>query len=351
MVKKIGVVVALVGLILVGLNYKTIVGWFLAAKTVNASEVKLLLPEDPTFESLLVTLKEKKVINDFKEVRKIAREIQLDTTALAGGKYIILPGAHLEDLLKGFRKGKDGRGEKELLVKVYFNTCRDLNDVSGSVSKCISADSASLFNRFVSVETLQKYGFSREQMPALILPMEYEMEYDTNADEFIEFMASKFREFWTEERLVKLKKIGLNSQSQAVTLASIVYSEQGRVQEEWPIIAGLYVNRIQQGIPLQSDPTFKFCWGHALDNVQVLNYKHRDIDCSYNTYKINGLPPGPICITPAKVVDAVLNAADVDYIYMCAKPDNSGTHNFTDNLTQHNANATAYRNWMKKQTN
>ena len=268
---------------------------------------------------------------------------------MEGGKYIIAPKGKIKDVLLGFKRGEDGKGRDEVLVNVIFNTCRDLNDVAKSVSVCIAADSASLFDYMVAPETLSKYGFTREQMPAIILPKQYEMEFDTNAEDFLAFMASKFKEFWTEERMQKLRLVGLSSQSQAVTVASIVYSEQGKVQDEWPIIAGLYLNRVKKGMKLKSDPTFKFCWGHELDNVQVLTGKHRDIDCPYNTYKINGLPPGPICITPAKVVDAVLNRADVDYIYMCAKPDYSGEHNFTASDTQHIKNAKAYQKWIRTQ--
>src|SRR5690606_37752980 len=112
---------------------------------------------------------------------------------------------------------------------------------------------------------------------------------------------------------------------------------------EWPIIARLYLNRISQGIRLQSDPTFKFCWGDQLRGTQRLLARHRDVDCPYNTYKIDGLPPGPICIVPAKVIDAVLNPADVDYIFMCAKPDYSGEHSFTSSGDEHVKNARAYQ--------
>ena len=126
----------------------------------------------------------------------------------------------------------------------------------------------------------------------------------------------------------------------------VVYSEQSRNKEEWPIIAGLYLNRIKQGIRLQSDPTFKFCWGDKLDKVQRLLVIHREIDCPYNTYKINGLPPGPIYIPSADVVDAVLNRADVDYIFMCAKPDYSGLHNFAVSGAEHAKNAKVFQNWL-----
>ena len=349
MFKRIGVVLILLVLVLAAVNYDLISTWIRGPKTINTTEVRMLLREDPSVSSLIEVLHAKRIIADKEEARSIASELQLMDDQLEGGKYIIVPQQKLKELLLGFKRDADGRGRDEQLVNVIFNRCRDLNEVSRSVSVCISADSASLFDFMVHPETLSKYGFTRQQMPALIIPQQYEMEFDTNAEEFVAFMAEKFRDFWTEERMQLLKNIGLKSPSQAVTVASIVYSEQGKVPEEWPIIAGLYLNRVEKGMKLQSDPTFKFCWGHELDEVQVLTAKHRDIDCSYNTYKIKGLPPGPICITPAKVVDAVLNRAEVDYVYMCAKPDYSGEHNFTASGAKHMKNARAYQKWIRTQ--
>jgi len=349
MVKKIGVGVFIVALVLAAVNYDVITGWFIGAKTINDAEARILLREDPSVDELVEILHAKKIIADMEEAKTIAADLNLKDNELEGGKYIIAPKSKVKDVLLGFKRQTNGRGKDEQLVNVIFNSCRDLNDVAKSVSVCIASDSASLFEYMVNPETLSKYGFTEAQMPALILPRKYEMEFDSSPEDFVAFMAKQFKEFWTDERMNKLRAIGLTSQSQAVTIASIVYSEQGKVQEEWPIIAGLYLNRVNKGIPLQSDPTFKFCWGHQLDDVQVLTYKHRDIDCPYNTYKIKGLPPGPICITPAKVVDAVLNRADVDYIYMCAKPDYSGRHNFAVSGTEHEKNAKAYQKWIRTQ--
>ena len=349
MVKKVGIGLFIVVLVLAAVNYDLITGWIFGAKTINDTETRLLIREDPSVNELVEMLHAKKIIADMEEAKSIAEDLHLKDNELEGGKYIIAPKTKVKDLLLGFKRQSNGRGRDEKLVNVIFNTCRDLNDVSRSVSICIAADSASLYDYMVQPETLSKYGFTEAQMPALILPRKYEMEFDSSPEDFVAFMATQFKEFWTKERMTKLKDIGLSSQSQAVTVASIVYSEQGKVQEEWSIIAGLYLNRIKQGIRLQSDPTFKFCWGHELDDVQILTYKHRDIDCPYNTYKIKGLPPGPICITPAKVVDAVLNRADVDYIYMCAKPDYSGRHNFAVSQEQHEKNAKAYQKWIRTQ--
>jgi UPF0755 protein len=172
------------------------------------------------------------------------------------------------------------------------------------------------------------------------------MYFDTDEKTFVQRMADEFKRFWNDERLGKLKEVGLKHPSEAVTLASIVYSEQGRNKSEWPIIAGLYLNRIQQGIKLQSDPTFKFCWGDQLKGVQRLLNVHRDIDCLYNTYKIMGLPPGPICIPPTEVVDAVLNRDPNNYIFMMAKADYSGLHDFSVEYSKHKMYAEKYQRWL-----
>ncbi|MEY3845261.1 MAG: hypothetical protein RL293_1683, partial [Bacteroidota bacterium] len=237
-------------------------------------------------------------------------------------------------------------GNAEVEVEVTFNNCRDIYQMAGKVSKCIDVDSTELIAYLQSGATLSKLGFTVEQLPALFIPDSYQMYWDSNEEAFVDRMAKEFKNFWTTERKNSLSKIGLDSPSQAVTLASVVYSEQSVNSDEWPIIAGLYLNRVKQGIRLQSDPTFKFCWGDQLKGVQRLLEVHRNIDCPYNTYKINGLPPGPICLPSPKVVDAVLNRADVDYIYMCAKPDYSGRHNFAVSGAEHMRNADAFQSWL-----
>lgn len=316
-------------------------------RTNNSAEVKLLITSDPNLQSLVDLLEAEKVVDDGEKLKDFIINHKLDTSNFAAGKYIILSGTKYNDLIHGFTKNSEGQGNSEVKVNVVFNRCRTIEDVASNISKCIQADSASLVETIQSNEVLAKYGFTIEQIPALFLPENYQMYFDTDADGFIAFMAERFKEFWTADRYVKLKSIGLKSPSEAVTIASIVYSEQSRMAEEWPIIAKLYLNRVRQGIRLQSDPTFKFCWGDKLDGVERLLNKHKNIDCPYNTYKYDGLPPGPICIPPAKVIDAVLNPADVNYIFMCGKPGGTG-HNFAVTNAQHERNVAEYRVWLKE---
>jgi UPF0755 protein len=346
---KKGIIVILIAVLGVGayLGRHKIKSFFSeTTRTINGGEVKLLFREDPSAAELASILVEKGVLSSKKEFFDVAAENSIDTSSFAAGKYIVLSGTTHFNLVDGFVKGENGQGKAEKKVRVLFNRCEVIADIGSNISKCILADSASLVDHILDENTLKKYDFTAEQVPALFIPKEYEMYFDSDAEEFVELMAAEFREYWTAERLQKLKNIGLTSPSQAVTLASIVYSEQSRVPEEWPIIAKLYLNRIEQGIPLQADPTFKFCWPDRLKGVERLLDVHRDKDCPYNTYIYRGIPPGPICLPPYKVVDAVLNPADVSYIFLCG--DGTGHHNFATTNAEHNKNVAAYRIWLKE---
>ncbi|MFK7785458.1 MAG: endolytic transglycosylase MltG [Crocinitomicaceae bacterium] len=344
-----GIIIVLIGLMGVGayLGRHKIKSFFSeSTRTINGTEVKLLFRSDPTATELASTFVEKGILASKKEFFDAVADNGIDTTMFAAGKYIVLTGTTHFNLIDGFVKGENGHGKSEKKVRVLFNRCEVIADIGSNISKCILADSAYIVDHIFDEKPLRTYDFTSEQVPALFIPKEYEMYFDTDAEEFVELMAAEFRAYWTDERRQKLKDIGLTAPSQAVTLASIVYSEQSRVSEEWPIIAKLYLNRIEQGIPLQADPTFKFCWPDRLKGVERLLDVHRDKDCPYNTYIYKGIPPGPICLPPYKVVEAVLNPADVSYIFLCG--DGTGHHNFATTNAEHNKNVAAYRIWLKE---
>jgi len=297
-------------------------------------------------DSLAFNLKECGIIDNMNAFISVGEYKNLKKKNIALGKYRIASGTNYRALLNGFTLNSIGNGNTEVEVEVTFNNCITINDLASKVSKLLYLDSTKLIAFLSKKSTLSKYDFTTQQLPALFIPNTYHFFYDTDEKQFVDRMATEFKNFWTDNRIKKIKEIGLESPSQVVTLASIVYSEQSIVSEEWPIISGLYLNRIKQGIRLQSDPTFKFCWGDILKGVQRLLNIHREINCEYNTYKINGLPPGPICLPPTTVVDAVLNKADVNYIYMCAKPDYSHQHNFAVSGAEHMKNARIFQNWL-----
>lgn len=350
MFKKVSIVLAAIGLIaLIALWPK--ISLYLAGskKSLNSKEISFFFDAKLGVEGLTKKLVDEKIIGNADAFKKVAEYKKLNAERLASGKYRILSGTNYRTLLNGFTKNSAGNGNAEVEVKVTFNNCRDIFQMAGKVAACIKTDSATLVDFLLSEEILDKYGFSEEQLPALFLPNTYNMFWDTDAEEFTDRMAKEFRNFWTGDRMNKLNAIGLASPSEAVTMASIVYSEQGKHASEWPDIAGLYLNRLAKGMRLQSDPTFKFCWGESLEGVQRLTYEHRDKDCPYNTYLHGGLPPGPICIPPTQVVDAVLNRAKNDYIFMIAKPDYSGLHDFAVDYATHDKNAAIYSKWLKSE--
>ena len=172
----------------------------------------------------------------------------------------------------------------------------------------------------------------------LFIPETYQVYWNMSVEDFLERMQKEHQKFWNRERLNKAKAIGM-TQEEVCTLASIVEEETNNNQEK-PMIAGLYINRIHAGMPLQADPTIKF----ALQDFSLrrIANAHLTIDSPYNTYRNLGLPPGPIRIPTPIGIDAVLNYTRHNYIYMCAKEDFSGTHNFAANYAEHMKNARKY---------
>ncbi|MES2799710.1 MAG: endolytic transglycosylase MltG [Bacteroidota bacterium] len=312
----------------------------------NATTVDFYIKKSISLKELATELVEKGVLENDKSFLKVGEYKGLNEKSIALGKYEIAPGTQIRNLLNGFTLNAAGNGNAEVEVNVTFNNCRFMSDLASKISEVLMVDSVELLAYLNNPNTHDKFGFSSEEFPAMFLPNTYKMYYDTDLEKFTARMAQEFKAFWTADRIAKLKKVGLKSPSECSTLASIIYSEQSKVAEEWPVIAGLYLNRLNQGIRLQSDPTFKFCWGKQLDGVQRLLFIHRDIDCPYNTYKYDGLPPGPICMPPTQVLNAVLNRDNNNYIFMMAKPDFSGRHDFSVDYSRHQQLASIYQKWL-----
>jgi UPF0755 protein len=229
-------------------------------------------------------------------------------------------------------------------LNVTFNNVRTKEDLAGKVSKYLVADSLSILNLFSNESLIQKYGFTTETFRTMFIPDTYEFYWTTSAEEFAERMKSEYDKFWNAERRKKAEEINLTP-AEITTLASIVQAETAK-KEEQNRIAGLYMNRLKNGQLLQADPTVKYAVGD-FSLKRILNV-HLHIDSPYNTYKNAGLPPGPINFPETTAIDAVLNFERHNYLYMCAKEDFSGYHNFAVTLDEHNRNAAKYRRELDK---
>ncbi len=229
-------------------------------------------------------------------------------------------------------------------VKVVIPATRTIPQLLATVDKQLMLDSAELSNFTTSPLYYNRIGYTKETLPSLFIPNTYEFYWDVAPERFMIRMMKEHRNFWNEKRIAKAEAIGLTIEEVA-TLASIVDEETNNDAEK-PIVAGLYINRLKRGIPLQADPTVKFALGDFA-RKRILN-ADLQIESPYNTYKYKGLPPGPIRIPSVQAIESVLNYKKHNYIYMCAKEDMSGTHNFAKTLSEHNANARRYQQALNK---
>ncbi len=229
------------------------------------------------------------------------------------------------------------RGEQTPL-NVPIPSARTLDRLAGAVSKKLELDSLELYTKITDPAVCRKYGYTPQTIASMFIPDSYNMYWTVSADEFLDRMKKEHDLFWTEERKAKAKALNMTP-VEVSTLASIV-TEETRATEEKPTVAGLYINRLKKGMLLQSDPTVKFAM-QDFGIRRILN-SMLTTDSPYNTYKYAGLPPGPIRIPMKEDLDAVLNYQKHDYIYMCAKEDFSGTHNYARTAAEHQANAQKY---------
>ena len=254
------------------------------------------------------------------------------------GRYAIHPDDNAYQVASRLHRGYQAP------MNLIVGSVRTPDRLARNVGRQLMIDSAEIARRMNDTLFLQKLGYRPETLPALFIPDTYEVYWDMSADAFFERMQREHDRFWTPERRQKAQAIGLTPEEVA-TLASIVEEETNNAAEK-PVVAGLYLNRLRRGMPLQADPTVKF----ALQDfgLRRITKAHLAVQSPYNTYLHAGLPPGPIRIPTPAGLDAVLDYTRHDYLYMCAKEDFSGTHNFASNYADHVKNAQKYWNALNK---
>ncbi len=248
------------------------------------------------------------------------------------GRYGVKTDMSANDVYQMFKRGE------QTPLNVPIPSVRTLDRLAGAVAKKLELDSLELLHALTDPSVCAKYGLDTCTMASMFIPDSYNMYWTVSVDEFLDRMKKESDKFWNDDRMQKAKALGL-SPAEVSTLASIV-TEETRATAEKPTVAGLYINRLKKGMLLQSDPTVKFAM-HDFTIKRILN-RMLTTDDPYNTYKYPGLPPGPIRIPLKEDLDAVLNYEHHDYIYMCAKEDFSGTHNYARTEAEHQANARRY---------
>lgn len=260
------------------------------------------------------------------------------------GKYHISKGLNNNELVNLLRSGK------QTPVKLSFNNQDTFENLAGRIAAQIEPDSISLLKAISDISFITEAGFTKNTAIGMYIPNTYEFYWNTSAEAFRNKMLNEYNKFWNTSRLEKAKSLNL-SKNEVITLASIVQKETASVSER-PMVAGLYINRLQDNWPLQADPTIIFALKKKLGTdteIKRVLTKDLEINSPYNTYKNMGLPPGPIAMPDITSIDAVLNPAIHDYYYMCASITTIGKHEFAKTLTQHNKNAAKYQAWLSKQ--
>ena len=301
------------------------------------SEYHLFIPTGMNLNSFIQLLSSEALVSDTSGFRWLAERKNLQNH-LNPGHYLLNIDMVNNDLVNLIRSG-----EQEP-VKVVFHNLRTLEQLAGTISNQVEIDSISLLSFLKEESNNSTSDWNSQTIPALFIPNSYELYWNASAQAFFDRMEIEYKAFWNIERREKAKEIGL-SLVQVSTLASIVDEETYR-QDEMPIIAGVYLNRLKKGYRLQADPTIKFAKGDFEMN-RVLK-ADLQIDSPYNTYRHYGLPPGPISIPSIAAIEAVLTPNKQGYLYFCAREDFSGYHNFAKTLVEHNKNARKYQNALNK---
>ncbi|PQV50518.1 UPF0755 protein [Jejuia pallidilutea] len=341
-IKKILWAIAIVGLIAAAAFAYYIYGVMLAPNTnFNNNEAYIYVKTTDGYNEVRQQLKP--LLEDIDKFDVLAKQKQY-TNNVKPGKYAIKKGMSNNDIINSIRSNN-------IPVKVSFNNQNSLEKLAGRVANQIEADSLELLQAMTNTSFLNDNNFKEETALGMYIPNSYEFYWNTSAEDFRARMLKEYKRFWNDTRMAKARNVGL-SQSQVIALASIVY-EESKARSEQPRIAGVYMNRLRIGMPLQADPTLKFA-AYKLPKYKntvikrVLNV-HKEIDSPYNTYKKRGLPPGLIAMPDISAIDAVLNYEKHNYLYFAADAKRFGYHKFAKTLAQHNVNARAYQRYLSSQ--
>jgi UPF0755 protein len=339
-IKKILWAIALIGLVVFGVIAYYIYGAMFQPNTAfNNDTAYIYIPKNATY--LQVRKQLEPLLDDIDAFDALARQKKYASNIKAG-KFAIKNGMNNNEIINSIRIGKG------LEVVIAFNNQNSLEDLAGRISKQIEADSVSLLVAMKNEEFLEKNSFKKATALGMYLPNSYKFYWSISADEFRDKMLKEYNRFWNDDRLNKAKQLNL-SPDEVMTLASIVH-EESKQAEEQPRVAGVYLNRLRLGMPLQADPTLKFA-AYQLPQYKntvirrVLNV-HKEIESPYNTYKNSGLPPGLIAMPDLSAVKAVLNPEKHSYLYFAADAKRIGYHKFAKTLAQHNNNAREYQRYL-----
>lgn len=338
-IRRILVAISLLGLIaLAGFSYYIWQMIFSPNTSFDQAQVEVLVPSETTYAELRAQVAP--LVEDIESFDMIAQKKGYANT-IKPGRFLLKRGSNNNELVNTLRSTNTPGW-------VTFNNQERLEDLAGRVAQQIEADSLELLTAMNDSVFLNQHGFDFQNALNMYVPNKYEFFWNTSATEFRERMLREYRRFWNEERLKKAEEMELSAQ-EVMVIASVVQKETSQVDER-ARVAGVYMNRIENGWKLEADPTVIFAIKETTQNfdtiIRRVLYKDLELDSPYNTYKYQELPPGPIAMPDISSIDAVLNHENHEYFFFVADVENFGYHKFAKTLAEHNRNKRDYINWI-----
>jgi len=335
--KKISFILS--GLAIVTIAFSLLISRLFFEKSVYPKENQsvIFIPTGSSYNDVIDTLNSNLLIKNRISFEWLAKKKKYPDL-IKPGKYVVNTPLSINELIDMLRAGN------QATVRVTFNNIRSMEQLAGKFEKQLELDSIDFMIFFSDISNYSKNGFTKENIISIFIPNTYEFFWNTDAHGIYIRMLTEYNRFWNADRVAKAEQKGL-SRNDVSILASIIDDEVTK-KEEKPVIAGVYLNRLKRGIPLQACPTIKFAM-NDFTITRVLNI-YLEIDSPYNTYKHKGLPPGPIGCASIEGIDATLNAENHDYLFFAAKADFSGYHNFSKTLSQHNRYAAEYQRELNR---
>jgi UPF0755 protein len=334
---KIFKITAVVGLLVVLLVY---IKFFTSNTNFDKEEVYVEIPTGSNYDEVQSIISPFiKNLSDFEFIASLRSY----PDHVKPGRFLLKKGMSAFQLVSAMRRN--------VPVKLAFNNQERLENLCERISSQIEPDTTKLLATFRDSIFLQKNGFTTETVFAMFLPNTYEFYWNVTPEKFRDKMLEEYNRFWTKERIAKATELNMTP-VQVITLASIVHKETVKKSER-PTVAGVYLNRLKDGMKLQADPTVIYALKLRDNNFdQVIKrvlYNDLFIASPYNTYQNEGLPPGPIAMPDIDAIDAVLNAEKHNYLYFCASVERFGYHEFAATMAQHDVNAKKYADWLNAQ--
>ena len=321
-------------LIIIGLLYF----YFFAGMSVKKETTYIYIDNNDNIDSVYAKLDSVSVNHCMQGFKILVRHSNY-AQHIRTGRYAIKPGMGAFKLFHHLKNGMQSP------VNLTVPSVRTIGDLSAAIAQKTIIDEENLYDSLTNESFCERYGYDTTTIACIFIPDTYDIYWNSSISTFMDRMKKESNKFWNFSRSEKAKNMHLTP-NEVITLASIVDEETANDKEK-PMIAGMYYNRLMfrsakypEGMPLQADPTIKFAW-KRFDLKRIYN-NLLYIKSPYNTYKNPGLPPGPIRIPTVAGIDAVLNHVHHDYLYMCAKEDFSGTHNFARTYEEHLKNAAKY---------